>query len=296
MSVRETLLRHKLIINQLRKKPHTWSELDDFLKKESELQEYKLSISQRQFQRHIEDILSLYGIVIENNRSKKQYYIEQMDGQVDRSLEAFDVFNLLRLGNNGSKEIIFENRRPMGTEHLAGIVHAIRNELTLKFDYHKFYEPYAEERRLLPLVLKEVHNRWYIIGQDMDKNSIRVFALDRMTGLDFLKTGSFKRIDLDTEKLFKHSFGIILPQPDQVVEEVVLSYSAFQGKYVKSLPLHETQEILVDNEDELRVKLDVYVTHDLIMEIMSVGAEVKVIAPASLVNRLNDEHRKYLGI
>lgn len=100
---------------------------------------------------------------------------------------------------------------------------------------------------------------------------------------------------MKTEKLFKHSFGIILPQPDQVVEEVVLSYSAFQGKYIKSLPLHETQEILVDNEDELHIKLDVYVTHDLIVEIMSIGAEVQVIAQERLVKRLNMVYRKYLG-
>jgi len=75
---------------------------------------------------------------------------------------------------------------------------------------------------------------------------------------------------------------------------VILSYSAFQGKYIKSLPLHLTQEIVVDNHEELRVKLNMYVTHDFVMELLSVGAEVKVIAPISLAERMKEEYRKSL--
>lgn len=82
---------------------------------------------------------------------------------------------------------------------------------------------------------------------------------------------------------------------NRVIKEIELSYSTSQGKYIKALQLHDTQEILEGNADELRIKLDVYVTHDLIIEILSVGAEVQVIPPASLMNKLNDEHRKYLG-
>lgn len=89
----------------------------------------------------------------------------------------------------------------------------------------------------------------------------------------------FRSPNVDPDTLFEHSFGIILPHEDQQIEEVILSYSAFQGKYIKSLPLHHTQEIVVDNDEELRVKLNMYVTHDFVMELLSVGAEVKVVAP-----------------
>lgn len=37
-----------------------------------------------------------------------------------------------------------------------------------------------------------------------------------------------------------------------------------QGRYIKTLPLHESQEIILSDEDELRVKLKLRVTRDLI--------------------------------
>jgi predicted DNA-binding transcriptional regulator YafY len=127
-------------------------------------------------------------------------------------------------------------------------------------------------------------NLWYVTGKDLDKD-LR-FRSDQ--------TGRFKAIKVDPETLFEHSFGIILPHEDQQIKEVILSYSAFQGKYIKSLPLHHTQEIVVDNHEELRVKFNMYVTHDFVMELLSVGAEVKVIAPISLAERMKEEYCKSL--
>ncbi|QIH35514.1 WYL domain-containing protein [Sphingobacterium sp. DR205] len=294
MSVRETILRHKLVISKLRHKPLSWIEIDRILQEQSALLEYNLTVSQRQFQRDIADISSLYGISIENNRSKKQYFIQQDTEEAERALDAFDVFNLMRLGNNSSKKIVFEQRRPRGTEYLGDIVYAIHNDRALYFDYCKYYETEVEHRRLFPILIKEVRNRWYVIGQDLDKDSLRIFPLDRILALEVVKAGKFKSVDIDPETLFEHSFGIILPREDQRIEEVILSYSEFQGNYIKSLPLHHTQEILVDNDEELRVKLNIYVTHDFVMELLSVGAEVKVIAPQSLADSIKEEYRKAL--
>lgn len=280
-----------LVINKLRVKPRTWKELDAFLKQESERQGYDLTLSQRQFQRHLMDILSLYGISIENNRSRNEYYIASAESSNDSALRAFDSLNVLRLGNNSTDQIEFEKRRPTGSEHLSEILNAIRNKRVIRFEYHKFYESYAEQRKLLPILLKESKNRWYVIGHDMDKDALRVFAVDRMTDLVASGTSRAKVDHSEIRSLFSHCFGIILPKEGQKVEEIILSYSGFQGQYIKTLPLHGSQEILVDNEDEVRVKLHVYVTRDLVMEILSTGAQVKVISPLSLKEMIADEHR-----
>jgi predicted DNA-binding transcriptional regulator YafY len=56
--------------------------------------------------------------------------------------------------------------------------------------------------------------------------------------------------------------------------------------YIKSLPLHESQEVLVDNEQEILIKLKIYLTHDFLMDILSHGENVKVIQPAGLIEQL----------
>jgi predicted DNA-binding transcriptional regulator YafY len=93
---------------------------------------------------------------------------------------------------------------------------------------------------------------------------------------------------------YKNCFGIISPN-NQKLQEVVLSFTPFQGKYIKSLPLHETQEILKDNSDEVLVKLTLYVTLDFIMEILSFGDNVKVIAPDDLIEELKKTYQNALN-
>jgi predicted DNA-binding transcriptional regulator YafY len=63
-----------------------------------------------------------------------------------------------------------------------------------------------------------------------------------------------------------------------------------QGKYIKSQSLHHTQEILADNEKELRVKIRVLVSYELQMQILSYGDQVKVLKPASLVREIKEMH------
>ena len=294
MSLRITMIRHSLIINRLRLRPHTWKEVDNFLSQESEIQGYDLSVSQRTFQRDITDILSVHGIEIINDRSKKQYYIYSTDENNQRYLEAFDVFSLLKMGGNRTADVSFEKRRPQGTEHLYGLLHAIRNKLQITFKYQKFYETYSEIRKVEPYALKEAKNRWYLLCHDVERDALRVFALDRMSDLEFTKKRFSKPKGWDAERLFQPCFGIILPEDGQEVEAVTLSFTPFQGKYIKSLPLHESQEIIIDNRDELRIKLHVYITHDLIMELQSFGKEVKLLHPAWLASSLKHSYETAL--
>ena len=54
----------------------------------------------------------------------------------------------------------------------------------------------------------------------------------------------------------------------------------------KSLPLHSSQEILVDNEKQLQIKIHIFITEDFIMELLSHGNRVKVLEPKSLANEI----------
>ncbi|MEX2565062.1 MAG: WYL domain-containing protein [Cyclobacteriaceae bacterium] len=67
---------------------------------------------------------------------------------------------------------------------------------------------------------------------------------------------------------------------------IIKKFDPFQGKYIKSLPLHESQEILIDNPQELRIRLTLFVTHDFFMELLSHGERVKVLKPAGLIEKL----------
>lgn len=295
MSKRESIARYNLVIKKLRKHPASFAELSDYLALESELQEYNFNVSKRTFQRDLEDIRSLYNIDIQFDFSRKVYFLD-LDEQPDvneRILEAFDTFNALNLSDRLSNNIHFEKRRPQGTENLYGLLHAIKNQLQIKFTYQKFWEDALTKRNAEPYALKEFRNRWYILANDLKDNQVKSFALDRLTDLDITKRKFQFPNDFNINDHYKYCFGIISPNGHKP-QEVILSFDPFQGKYIKSLPLHESQQILIDNEDELRVKLTLFVTHDFFMELLSYGKNLKVIEPESLIKDIKNSLQETL--
>lgn len=297
MSKRESIARYNLIIKKLRKHPASFAEIADYLALESELQEYNFNVSKRTFQRDLKDIRALYNIDIQFDFSRKVYFLD-FDEQSDfneRILEAFDTFNALNLSDRLSNNIHFEKRRPQGTENLYGLLHAIKNQLQIKFNYQKFWEDELTKRNVEPYALKEFRNRWYVLANDLKDNKVKSFALDRLSDLDITKKRFQFPDDFNVNKHYKYCFGIISPNGHKP-EEIELSFDPFQGKYIKTLPLHESQQILIDNEEELRIKLTLFITHDFFMELLSYGENLRVIKPECLINDLKSTFKNVLKL
>lgn len=300
MSKRGYISRYLLILKKLKVKPYsTYEELQAYIDNQFDylqMQDDTLNIgfSKRTLQRDIREIRNVFGIDIEYSKSLKGYYITQSDTEnmnFQRMIEAFDMFNSLNLAQGLTPFIHLEKRKPQGTENLYGLLHAIKNKLQIKFIYQKFWEEEATARKVEPYALKEFKNRWYVMAKDSKDKNVKSFALDRLSNLEITNLTFIYPNTFSIEQAYRHCFGIIGPI-DEEPQEIILSFDPFQGKYIKTLPLHETQEILEDNEDELLVKLKLYVTHDLIMELLSFGDNMKVIKPKSLVKEIKLAHGK----
>lgn len=293
MSKRESISRYNLVIQKLRKRPATFQEIADYLELESEIQGYNFNISQRTFQRDVIDISSIYGINIQYDFSRKVYFIEidQQSEASDRIMEAFDTFNALNVAERLSDFVHFEKRKPQGTDNLYGLIHAIKNKLQINFSYHKFGEDIPSKRITNPYALKEFKNRWYLLANDLKDDEVKTFALDRLRDLEITKKKFQFPESFSVEEYFKYCFGIVRPFNDKPLE-IVLSFNSFQGKYIKSLPLHHSQQILIDNDDELQIKLTLFMTFDFVMELLSLADNMKVIKPKSLIKEIKDAHFK----
>lgn len=283
MSRQEGIQRHRFIIHQLKKKPSTFEEINNFLNLQEELSGDRLTCSLRTFQRAVNEISRLYKVDIKYDKSQKVYFIEQddRDAQSERLMESFDLFNAIRMGNSFGNHLIFENRKALGTEHMHGLLHAIRSRVEVRFNYRKFDDDSVSERRVKPIVIKEARNRWYLTAQDTMDEVIKNFGLDRIGEL-YISNKKFRKInDFDAEEEFKYTFGIINGTGEKP-EKIVLSFTPTEGRYVKSLPLHHSQKEILNNEEECRFEYELAPTYDFKMEILSYGNTVKVIEPESL--------------
>jgi predicted DNA-binding transcriptional regulator YafY len=137
-----------------------------------------------------------------------------------------------------------------------------------------------------PHFLKESQQRWYLLA--IDEGKLKLFSVDRISNLSCLPEHSFERDkSIDVENLFKDSFGI-WNQEDIPVEDIVLSYDALDGKFLKTVPLHHSQTILTDTENEFRIMVHLRITNDFVMELLSRSRSLTVIEPLSLRKRIHD--------
>jgi len=300
MSKRGYISRYLLILKKLKIKPYsTYEELQAYIENQFDylqMQDDNLQIgfSKRTLQRDIKEIRNVFGIDIEYSKSQKGYFISQNNNEnmnFQRMMEAFDMFNSLNLAQDLTPFIHLEKRRPQGTDNLYGLIHAIKNRLQIKFTYQKFWEEELSQRLVDPYALKEFKNRWYILAKDSKDNNIKSFALDRLTNLEITNQTYQYPDDYNIEQSYRYCFGIISPN-DEEPQNIILSFDPFQGKYIKTLPLHDTQQVLVDNDVEMKVKLKLCLTHDLVMELLSFGDNMKVIEPKSLADQIKQAHEK----
>jgi predicted DNA-binding transcriptional regulator YafY len=131
--------------------------------------------------------------------------------------------------------------------------------------------------------MKEFRGRWYLVARNIDNRKIRVFGVDRISNLVVTTKSFIYPTDFNLSEYYKHSFGIIRPD-DKEPEEIILSFSPYQGKFIKTFPIHQSQQVLIDSPKELRIQLFVLVTHDLKMELRMYGDSLSVIQPKDLLS------------
>jgi predicted DNA-binding transcriptional regulator YafY len=285
-----------LIINFLRRGKATFRELNNYLERESEIQGYEFVISQRTFQRDVNEIRSIYNVDIKSDKSSGLYFIEE-ESELDdnrQMLDAFNLYNALNLTTNYNKYIQFDTRMPKGTENLYGILHSIKNRHVIEITYKKYYETEEEKRTLEPYLLKEVKGRWYLLAKSIESNGLRTFGLDRIINLDIKKQRFPLSNSHNWEKYYYNSFGIIAPDGGKA-EKIVFSFNVEQGNYIKSYPLHHSQKVIKETDDEIRFEITVFNTYDLIMELLSHTGEIKIHSPKTLITQLNKIYKTALN-
>lgn len=248
--------------------------------------------SKRTFHRDINEIEELFGVEIEYDNVNKGYFIDYGTIHENTSLliESYRIINTLEQFKE-IKKYISTGFYNTGSEHISAILCAIKNKNTIEFSYYKYVGGEFSQREIEPYFVKEFKFRWYVVGKDIEDNQVKTFALERIQGNTLIiKTNATYQIpeDINPENFFDDTFGIFKLQNTEP-EKVELSFSPLKGKFIKSVPLHKSQKLLIDNETEFRIQLQLQITHDFIMEILSHGCDVVVLKPASLAERIKNE-------
>ena len=103
-----------------------------------------------------------------------------------------------------------------------------------------------------------------------------------MYGMEILRDKRFKMPeDFVPSEFFENFYGIIANSQSKV-EKVILKVSAGQANYMRSLPLHWTQEEIKRSDEYSLFELRICPEFDFQQEILSKGEDFEVLEPVWL--------------
>lgn len=237
----------------------------------------------RTFHNHRKAIEQMFDIIIEcDKRNGYKYYIgntEDLEQGGVRSwlLNTFAVNNLINESHKLKQRILFE-KIPSGQKFLMPIIEAMRDNLSIEICYQSFWYERAYTFEVYPYCVKVFKQRWYVVAYSPGKDSIFIYALDRIKHL--IITGNKFELseDFDGESFFADCFGVITGD-DHKAEKVLIKVYANQNQFIKSLPLHHSQKIEKEASDYTIFSYWIKPTFDLKQELLSHGSHIEVLAP-----------------
>lgn len=216
---------------------------------------------------------------------------EQFEGAINKVIEGYRISKIL----GRPEQSIIQVEAPVicgGTQWLETILKAIVNKQAIAIHY----QPFGQEERVHPFspyLLKEYRNRWYVVGHSQRREQVIVIALDRINRLAATTCAYVSDDNFNPETYFQHSVGITQLH-GATPQTVVLSFSPFQASYILSQPLHHSQQVVAQNDQEVVVQLHIYLTSELVMAVLGFGKEVRVLEPESLRQQVIDTARNIL--
>ncbi|GAB4044027.1 helix-turn-helix transcriptional regulator [Spirosoma jeollabukense] len=241
------------------------------------------------------DLTALHAAVATLNQFQHLRLFADLRGTVDKIDKA--VRFRTNQADDYGQHIRFESVPFVkGSEWVEVFLQAIQAKSVVQFDHERFDTEVAKTHRLLPYVIKEHRNCWYVVGWQLDYQKIRVFGLDRVI------SNSFQVLDavcnppaFDADAYFRHALGVAAY--DGPAEEVILSFTRLQGLHFRAQPFYqfEKEAILIDTEDEFRVRLRIFINKELVFELARLGDAVKVISPDTLLDEMTRFFRRALA-
>ena len=237
------------------------------------------------FNKYRDDILDMFGLVIECDKSYHYYISNPSEIESDQTkqwqLSTLTTGLTLRESSTIKDSIILENV-PAGYEFLPVILQAIRQTRIISIGYQKFgCEPYTKP--VDPYAVKLFRQRWYMLADNHERMSI--YSLDRMFSAKITDTRFHRPADFSPAEYFAEYFGTMTDGTP--MEHVVLKAHGKMANLIRTLPLHASQREHESVDGYTIFSLDIRPTIDFISELMSKMDGLDVLEPASLKAKIH---------
>jgi predicted DNA-binding transcriptional regulator YafY len=192
-------------------------------------------------------------------------------------------------GEPGWKEVekrirIFQpERRSTSTEFFGVVATAVLRRSKLWIRHFNRKENRETEREISPQRLVHYRDNWYVDGWCHKSEGLRTFAVDAIRAAE-LREGRAKEVPAaELDEHLGSGYGIFAGKD---VEWAKLRFSAEAARWVSAQAWHPKQRARTENDGSYVLEIPYANDRELLMEILKFGADVEVLGPASLRDRV----------
>ncbi|WP_267406409.1 MULTISPECIES: WYL domain-containing protein [unclassified Chryseobacterium] len=257
--------------------------------------EAPIEVFERKYYRYSDPEYSIHNISVNESDLKamnnavqilKQFkdfsMFKEMNGVIQKLEDSIHSTN--------QKSIIHldKNEQLKGLEYIDILYDAILHKKVLKVTYKSFKARESDSYIVHPQLLKEFNNRWFLIC--FNKQYAYNLALDRMENIQIEEKIEYIDKNLDGDEYFKDIVGVTV-SPTMAPRNVVFFVDSHNAPYVKTKPLHASQEIVSESNDGTVFKICVQLNYELERLLLGFGESLIVHKPRKLRVRLEEKFR-----
>ena len=179
-------------------------------------------------------------------------------------------------------------RRESQAAHFSTIAGALLRRLRVWIRHYNRKEDRVTEREISPQRLVHYRDNWYVDAYCHVREDLRSFAVDAIRDVELRESRAKEVPKAELDEHLAGGYGIFAGRK---VEWATLEFTPEAARWVSAQSWHPKQRARVEKDGSYVLEVPYADDRELVMEILKYGADVEVIAPPAL----RDKVRLQLG-
>jgi len=219
-----------------------------------------------------------------------------LDGQVSPVIARLRA--ILGSGDHSWEEVvkrirIFQpERRESKTAHFSVIAAALLKRTRVWIRHYNRKTDRETEREISPQRLVHYRDNWYVDGYCHVRQDLRSFAVDAIRAAELREARAKEVPATELDEHLASGYGIFAGRDVRWAE---LRFAAEAARWVSAQLWHPKQRARVEADGSYVLEIPYAHERELVMEILKFGADVEVLAPKSLRERVAGDLKRAAG-
>ena len=159
------------------------------------------------------------------------------------------------------------------------VASGVLDRVRLAFEYRARSTDEKTRRTVSPQRITHYRDNWYLDAWDHDREALRSFSVDRISGAHLLKDAAIDVAEADLDQHLAGSYGIFSGEPKGWA---TIAFSAKAARWVADERWHSRQQgrFLPDGRYELKIPYSA--GRELLMDVLHYGADAEIVEPEGL--------------